>query len=369
MHPDQSNLADGQLRFLMSVRCVGEGHISSIGFRTGVLGPGTALSSDQPRNQLVTGVTRPGTYHRRLFLDRLVDLGDGREEGRQLLGELPDTFTAAELAEALTLLHEHTFTRERMQRAVDHVRQIAASTYDVEFPLETQLSERLLWPTGPAESHGMEDARLVRFCEDGVATYYATYTAYDGTTVQTHLLSTTDFLRFQVTPMAGRGSRNKGLALFPRRIAGRYYALSRWDRENLALVHSDDLRIWHEPTPIHAPQAAWELIQTGNGGSPIETPEGWLVITHGVGPMRAYALGAILLDLDDPSIVLAALPSPLLSPNLDERDGYVPNVVYTCGALLHDGVLTIPYGISDGAIGFAQVALSDLLSRMQRSPQ
>jgi predicted GH43/DUF377 family glycosyl hydrolase len=210
----------------------------------------------------------------------------------------------------------------------------------------------------------MEDARLVRMDEDGVIAYYATYTAYDGIGIGMQVLTTKDFRHFQVSPMAGPGAHGKGLALFPRRIGGRYLALSRSDRESILLVRSDDGRVWDESTLIHPPAQGWELIQIGNGGSPIETSEGWLVITHGVGPMRTYSLGAILLDLDDPTKVLATLDGPLLTPNADERDGYVPNVVYTCGALLHDDVLTIPYGISDGAIGFAQVGLHVLLGRM-----
>lgn len=367
-HPDQSGLRAGQLRFVMTVRCIGEGHISSIGFRTGVIGPDNAVTVDDPGPYQFVGRTRPGTYRRRLFIDRLVDIGDSRAEGAVLLDGLPESFTADELGGALGLLHEHTFGRERMQRAVEHVHRIAASTYDVEFPEDSTVSERLLWPAGPFETHGMEDARLVRLDEeDGPPTYHATYTAYDGTAVSTHLLSTTDFRRFQVSPIAGRGGRNKGLALFPRRIAGEYYALSRWDRESLAVVHSDDLRIWHDPVSVYTPRETWELIQIGNGGSPIETPEGWLVITHGAGPMRGYSLGAILLDLDDPTIVRGTLPVPLLTPDPDDRDGYVPNVVYTCGALLHDDVLTIPIGVNDGAIGFAQVGLSTVLGRMRKS--
>jgi predicted GH43/DUF377 family glycosyl hydrolase len=211
----------------------------------------------------------------------------------------------------------------------------------------------------------MEDARLLRFTDDdATVTYYATYTAYDGANVVSQLLATRDFRQFHVSPMAGRAVNNKGLAIFPRRIAGRYYALSRWDRENIALVDSDDCRVWAEPQMLYAPAHGWELLQVGNCGSPIETPHGWLVLTHGVGPMRVYAIGALLLDLDDPSKILATLPRPLLTATAEERVGYVPNVVYSCGSLLHDDVLTIPYGISDGAIGFAQVALPELLSRM-----
>jgi predicted GH43/DUF377 family glycosyl hydrolase len=365
-HPDQSGLGAGQLRFVMTVRCVGEGHISSIGFRTGVLGPGAALSVDEPSPVLAAGAGRAGTYQLRLFLSLLADLGDDSENAQLLLGGLPETFTERQLETALTGVHEHTLHRERVQRTVEHARRIAWSTYDVEFPPSTGLTERLLWPVGPGETHGMEDARLVRFTDNGTSTYYATYTAYDGARVATHLLATDDLRRFRSTPMAGKAAGNKGFALFPRRIRGRYFALSRWDRENLALVDSDDCRIWQQPTVLRAPRRGWELIQVGNGGSPIETTEGWLVLTHGVGPMREYALGAMLLDLDDPSTVLGTLALPLLTPDADDRDGYVPNVVYTCGGLLHGDVLTIPYGISDAAIGFAQVELSQLLSRMAR---
>jgi len=364
-HPDQSGLAEGQLRFVMTVRCVGEGHLSSIGFRTGVLGPGSGLVVDEPEPLLTTGVGRPATYELRLFLSKLADLGDDAETTHLLLGALPDAFTANQLGDALTGIHEHTLNRERVQRTIEHIHQVAAATYDLEFPPETGLTERLLWPTAPVESHGMEDARLVRFEEDdGSVTYYATYTAYNGIRVEPHLLATKDFRQFHVSPMAGDAAQSKGLALFPRPIGGRYFALSRWDRENIALVESDNCRIWTEPTTLHTSRHGWELIQVGNCGSPIETPAGWLVLTHGVGPMRAYALGAMLLDLADPSTVLATLAEPLLTPNAGERDGYVPNVVYSCGPLLHDDVLTIPYGISDGAIGFAQVDLPHLLSRM-----
>ena len=365
VHPDQSDLAPDQLRFVMTVRCIGEGHLSSIGFRTGVLGPGDALVMDEPGRLLVTGTNRPTTFERRLFHSRLSDQGDDAETVQLLLGSLPDAFTAAELDDALREIHEHTLNRERVQRTLEHIQQLAAATYDVQFSAETDVSERLLWPKSPMESHGMEDARLVRFVDgDDTVTYYATYTAYDGAHVVSHLLATTDFRQFHVSPMAGRAVGNKGLAFFPRRIGDRYYALSRWDRENIALVSSDNCRIWNDPATIHSPTRGWELLQTGNCGSPVETPAGWLVLTHGVGPMRSYALGAMLLDLADPSVVLASLPEPLLTAEADERDGYVPNVIYSCGALLHGEVLTIPYGISDGAIGFAQVGLPQLLSAM-----
>ncbi|HEX5996570.1 MAG TPA: glycoside hydrolase family 130 protein, partial [Jiangellales bacterium] len=355
-HPDQTGLAVGQSRFVMTVRCVGEGHLSSIGFRTGVLGPGSSVVVDDPEPVLATGSTIPGPYRRQAFLSRLADVGVEPQNAQMLLGALPESFSAEELNTALTSVHEHTLGRQRVKRAIAQVMQIAYATYAVQFPGAPGLTGRLLWPSAPAERNGMEDARLVRFANgDGTITYYAPFTAYDGSRVATHLLSTQDFWQFQVAPLAGQAARNKGLSLFPRLIGGRYAALSRWDRENLSLAYSDDGQVWEESTILHRPVRGWELIQVGNGGPPIETPDGWLVLTHGVGPMRQYALGAMLLDLNEPSRVVAALTRPLLTPRGDERDAYVPNVVYTCGAMLHDGLVTIPYGISDGAIGFAQV--------------
>jgi predicted GH43/DUF377 family glycosyl hydrolase len=369
-HPDQTGLAPGQLRFVMTVRCVGEGHLSAIGFRTGVLGPGAGLVVDEPEPLLVMGASHPALHSRRLFLGRLADLGVHHDIAQVLLGGLAETFTSDELNGALAGVHEHHLHRESVQQAVEQIRRIAYASYDIEFPTSSGLTSRLLWPIAPAERNGMEDARLVRFDDDGArATYRATYTAYDGARVSMHLLATDDFREFRVTPMAGQAAQNKGLALFPHRIGGRYAALSRWDRENLSLAYSDDGQIWEDSTMLMAPERGWDLIQVGNGGSPIELAEGWLVLTHGVGPMREYALGAILLSLADPTEVIATLPTPLLTPTAEERDGYVPNVVYTCGALLHDGVLTIPYGISDGAIGFAQVEVDTLLAQMVAGPR
>jgi predicted GH43/DUF377 family glycosyl hydrolase len=363
-HPDQSGLAEGQLRFVMTVRCVGEGHLSSIGFRTGVVGSGNALTVDEPGPRLALGAIRRAVYQRSLLLRRLADYGEG-DGASTVLGGLPEAFTADQLSDAINGIHEHTLNRERMQQTIDYLYEAAAATYDVEFPVDSDLSERLLWPNASVESHGMEDARLVRFSDDGApATYYATYTAYDGARVASHLFATKDFRQFHVSPMAGQGAQNKGFALFPRRIGGRFFALSRWDRENTAIVDSDNCRIWDGPRTLHVPGGGRDLIQVGNCGPPIETPAGWLVLTHSVGPMRTYALGAILLDLADPSVLLATLPQPLLTPSAGERDGYVPNVVYSCGSLLHNDVLTIPYGISDAEIGFAQVNLPELLRRM-----
>jgi predicted GH43/DUF377 family glycosyl hydrolase len=212
----------------------------------------------------------------------------------------------------------------------------------------------------------MEDARFVRFTDDdGTVTYYATYTAFDGVYVAPQLLETADFRRFRITQLTGPAAKNKGLALFPRPIAGRYVGLSRWDRERNSVVFSPDGRTWGAATTVQSPERAWELLQLGNCGPPVETPDGWLVLTHGVGPMRVYSIGAVLLDLQNPARMLASLSAPLMAPDASERDGYVPNVVYSCGALLHGDWLMIPYGISDATIGIATVHLGELLDRLR----
>jgi predicted GH43/DUF377 family glycosyl hydrolase len=365
-HPDQSGVGDGEVRFLLSVRCLGEGHISSIGFRTGTVGPGSAMRLDDTPRLLGTGAHRGAAYFQRAaFLARIADLGAKADDVDAFASGLPETFTPEQLADRLTAIHQHTLNRQRGQQVVNAIAQVSAATYDIEFADDTSVGERLLWPSAPVESHGMEDARLVRFVEDdGSVTYYGTYTAYDGVDITPQLLATKEFRQFHFSPVAGWVAQNKGMALFPRRVGGRYVALSRWDRESTSISFSDDPRIWIDSSPLHQPRNGWEVIQVGNCGPPIETPDGWLVLTHGVGPMRVYGIGAILLDLADPSIVRATLARPLLTAGPTERDGYVPNVVYSCGALLHDDVLTIPYGISDRSIGFAQTYLSELLGHM-----
>ena len=223
----------------------------------------------------------------------------------------------------------------------------------------------MLFPHAPSESMGMEDVRLVRFLgDDGEPDYLATYTAYDGAHIASQLLSTRDFRTFTISRLTGPGARNKGLALFPRKVGGRYVALSRADRENNAITWSDDLLHWDEPVPVQRPVQWWEMVQLGNCGAPIETEVGWLVLTHGVGPMRQYSIGALLLDLDDPTVVLGSLELPLLSPDPANRSGYVPNVVYSCGAMLHGRTLVLPYGCNDSTTRIALVSLDPLLAEL-----
>lgn len=364
-HPDQDGVGPGELRVVLSARAVGEGHLSSVEFRTGVVGPGRTIRLDEPGDTLVTGTRRPASYQREAFRHALTDLGGYDESAAFVLDRLPDEFGTPDLEAALTALARQRLTRGSVDATIDHLRRIAAGTYELEFAPTSRLAERVIWPTSPAESHGIEDARFTRFRhDDGGITYYATYTAFDGAQVAPHLLETADFRRFTVCQLTGPGARNKGMALFPRRVHGRYVALSRWDRENNAIASSSDGRNWVEPVTLQTPERPWELIQLGNCGPPIETPAGWLVLTHGVGPMRVYGIGAILLDLDDPSQVIGRLAEPLLTPTADERDGYVPNVVYSCGALAHGDTLVLPYGCSDSAIRIALVDLPALLDRL-----
>jgi len=369
LHPDQSQLGFGEARIILSLRAVGEGHLSCIEFRTGVIDAGSDVRIDDPGPVLVPGRARPPVYERELFRGKLAELGESGESAAFVLAALPARFSPVELELALADLGDQLVTRTTARETIDCIRWVAESNYDTIFPEDSDIGERVLWPMGPTESHGMEDARFVRFVDDdGSVTYYATYTAFDGVHVAPQLLETKDFRAFRVTQMTGPAARNKGMALFPRRIDGRYVALSRFDRESNAIVTSDDCRSWGPAVTLQSPVQPWELLQIGNCGSPLETPDGWLVLTHGVGPMRVYSIGALLLDLDDPTRVVARLREPLMVPEAAEREGYVPNVLYSCGALLHHDTVVLPYGIGDAAIGVAVIPLTELLRRLADSP-
>ncbi len=364
-HPDQAGLGAGETRFVMSLRAVGEGHTSSIEFRTGTVDAAGSARLDDPGTFLERGRVSPGPYSRRLFHTKLAEHGCDNNAAALVLDRLGADFGAAQLDAAIGELHPDLLSRAPVRNAVEQIRWVAANNYTVEFPARTTIAERVLWPHGPTELHGMEDARFVRFVDgDGAVSYLATYTAFDQALVAPQLLTTTDFRTFVVSQLSGPFATNKDMALFPRKVGGRYVALSRWDREHLAVTVSDDGSEWAEGATLRWALRPWELVQVGNCGSPLETPEGWLVLTHGVGPMRTYALGAILLDLEDPRRVLATLPGPLLVANEDEREGYVPNVLYSCGALLHGEALVLPYGFSDSAVGFALVDVAELLGRL-----
>ena len=363
-HPDQGDLADGQLRVAISLRQIGEGHLSSIGFATAVLGPDTQLLVADRHGPLVTGSRTGVRHHRDLLAAGLAEQGWDTEASATVLDTLAERFDDDELERAMSELPADLLTRPTTQEALEQVRRTTAASYAVSFPVEVPLRQRVLWPATPPESNGMEDARFVRFTGDGGSEYRATYTAYDGRHIAGRLLRTGDFQHFEVTPLRGSGADNKGMALFPRPVAGRELALCRSDGETLGLTALDARNRWQPLVPLHPPRRGWELIQVGNCGSPLETEAGWLVLTHGVGPMRRYAIGALLLDLEHPDRVIAELPGLLLSPDEDERDGYVPNIVYSCGGLLHAGRLWLPYGMSDSRVGFATASLASLLDAL-----
>jgi predicted GH43/DUF377 family glycosyl hydrolase len=303
-HPDQSGTSAGSLRFILSLRAVGEGHVSSLTFRAGIVAADGGIAVD-PTARLASS-------------PRIAHL---------IPGPIGDEV-------------------------------------EVVFGPDQDISERVIFPVTDSQSHGIEDARFVEFTDGGRKTYYATYTAYKGTAIRSELIETSDFLSFRMTPLHGAAARNKGMALFPRRIDGKYAMIARQDNENLYLVYSDDLYRWEGGQAILKPQFPWEFVQIGNCGSPIELEEGWLLLTHGVGPVRKYSIGAALLDKRDPTRVLARSSEPLLRPEPSEREGYVPNVVYTCGAMAHKDQIILPYAVSDTFSNFATIKVSALMRAM-----
>ncbi len=365
-HPDQTGLPDGSSRFILSLRATGEGHISSITFRTGIINRDhrITLSSTVPfvlEPERVSNIA----FTKELFTHRLEQAGVQNEFCRRVLDKLHEDFTLKELHQVLIASGLTETSDAAAIWAARGLLLLAESNFEVSFPASSQLSQRVLFPSAPSQSNGIEDARFVRFRQDdGSLTYYATYTAYDGKIILPQLLETPDFLRFKFSTLNGPGVQNKGMALFPRKIGGRYAMVSRQDDENILLMFSENLHYWQAPKVLMVPDQPWEFIKLGNCGSPIETAAGWLVLSHGVGAMRKYCLGAFLLDLNDPSRVIGRLREPLLCPNESEREGYVPNVVYTCGALVHGEQLIIPYAMSDSATSFAAVSLADLLAAM-----
>lgn len=368
-HPDQSGLAAGATRFVMSLRAVGEGHLSSIEWRTGIIDAADDVVLDPPPTRTALPLPAPHTYSRTAFEQQFRELDGDRTNSTFVLDNLSQTFTRDDLDQALASLHEQRLTRGPALRTLAQLNRIADCSYRVEFAADCDLAERVIMPRGPSESHGMEDVRLVRFRQpDASVDYVGTYTAYDGRTVAPQLLRTRDFRTFEMSQLSGPGAKNKGMALFPRQIGGRYVALSRADRESNAVTTSTDLHHWERAVPFQTPVEPWEVIQLGNCGPPIETTAGWLVLTHGVGTMREYSIGAVLLDLADPTRVIGRLRRPLLRASADERSGYVPNVVYSCGALLHGRTLVVPYGYSDVATRIALVALDDLLAELVPTP-
>jgi predicted GH43/DUF377 family glycosyl hydrolase len=367
-HPDQDRLAKDDLRFVLSLRATGEGHISSIEFRTGIIHGDHSIEMEIATPFVTLPELDPNpTFNKATFLHKLNEMGLENEWASSVLGRLAKSFSLRELDQSIqeAVPDEAEHNIREVQRTMECMRWLAESNYQIHFGVSSAMSERIVFPVSPNESNGIEDARFVRFVDDdGRVTYYATYTAYNGRVILPQLIETTDFFNFRVLTPNGQAVQNKGMALFPRRIDGRYAMLSRQDDENLFLMFSDNPHFWSEPKLLQAPTRPWDFVKLGNCGSPIETAAGWLVITHGVGPMRKYCMGAILLDLHDPSKVVGRLDDPLLKPEGTGREGYVPNVVYSCGALVHQGRLILPYGLSDSASTIVTIELSELLAAM-----
>lgn len=367
LHPDQSHLDKGSLRFIMSLRAIGEGHVSSIVFRSGVLDWDNTFIFDPTSDYAERPDVRLNrVYDRNLFQLKLNEMEASNGITARLLGQLPEDFTYDDLDEKIRALRARPISSEAHQNATFEIMYwLANSNYEMNFRPDHKISERVIFPVSENESSGIEDARFVQFFDDnGEVTYYATYTAYNGFTILPQLIETKDFIKFKVITLNGKAVQNKGMALFPRRIDGSYVMLSRQDGENSHIMFSDNIHFWQDSEIIQEPTWPWEFIQVGNCGSPLETDKGWIVLTHGVGPMRQYCIGAMLLDLENPAKIIARLEEPLLTPRGEEREGYVPNVVYTCGAIFHNNDLVIPYGMSDITSGIATVNVSELINCM-----
>jgi predicted GH43/DUF377 family glycosyl hydrolase len=364
--PDQSELQEGQRRVIISFRAVGEGHISSITFRRALIDQFNNITV-LPAGSYIdeAEIVRNAVYNKKLFLEKAAVTHINIDVLRELEGKLDHHFEYSNLRRII-LDSQQLQETDLKKLEYDKVLWLADSYYEIVFSLDTDISDRVIFPISEYERKGIEDARFVQFKhEDDSYIYYATYTAYDGSLIMPKLLQTNDFYNFKIMPLYGAGAQNKNLALFPRKINGKYAMISRIDGYNNYIMYSDKINIWEKPILLQQPRFAWEFIQIGNCGSPIETEHGWIVITHGVGPMRRYVLGASLLQLDDPTIEIGRLTEPLLIPNSDEREGYVPNVLYSCGSLVHNGKLIIPYGVSDSSTAFAEVDMEELINKFK----
>ncbi|MEU1970036.1 glycosylase [Microbacterium sp. NPDC019599] len=370
-HPAQDGLAAGELRVALSLRCIGEGHISSIGFAEAVIGADGSWTFGERERPLIRPRVAAGEWSRAHFAHVVAD-GDGvgaSDIAHAVLAALPERFGHADVEAAIEGLPYALAVRPSSAGPMRRLREACLSAYAAAFPPESPLSSRTLMPVRPEEDHGVEDARFVRFIDgDGAPTYRATYTAYDGKHIAPRLITSPDLVEFSFHRLSGTGAHNKGMALFPRLVGGRHLALTRLGGEDISLAASEDGLVWDDLGRICAPQEPWELIQLGNCGSPIETPEGWLVLTHGVGPLRTYSLGALLLDLDDPSRIIGRTRTPLLRPEGEMAAGYVPRVVYSCGAIAHRDTLWIPIGVGDRRIEVYSISLRDLAAALDPVP-
>jgi predicted GH43/DUF377 family glycosyl hydrolase len=371
-HPDQTGVPAGSMRFIVSLRATGEGHISSITFRSGVIDARCHIRMDEPTRFVQAPELVPNSlYEKGLFQRKLIEMDINGPITERILDALAERFTIDDLERSIRNIRNSERGRLReMESIAVTMLTLARANYEIRFDSSLNVSERIIFPSSPWETNGIEDARFVEFThDDGRTLYYATYTAYDGRMTIPQMIETDDFLHFRMSTLNGSQVKNKGFALFPRMIGGQYAMLSRQDGENLYLMYSDQLHFWYTKQLIARPTQPWEFVQIGNCGSPIETPAGWLTLTHGVGPMRKYAIGVMLLDLEDPTRVIRRMTLPLLEADANEREGYVPNVVYSCGGCIHGDHLILPYAMADHAGTFATVPLQELLDTLDRSTE
>ncbi|MEZ6189810.1 MAG: glycoside hydrolase family 130 protein [Phycisphaerales bacterium] len=365
-HPDQSGMDDDEVKFIMSLRATGEGHVSSIVFRTGKVDNKGEIIFDPPSKYAARLRMRTDqVYEKNLFFYKLIEMAAYNETARNILDAMPEFFTYRDLDHTVAQLRSRPNNPATFNETAENMLWLARSNYHLLVPPDADPSEIVIFPTSENESKGIEDLRLTRFIDDdGKVTYFGTYTAYNGFRILPQLIETDDFTNIKVHTLNGKYVQNKGMALFPRRIDGMYHMVSRLDGENMFLMKSDNTHFWNEAVKLQAPRYPWEFVQIGNCGPPIETEAGWVLLTHGVGPMRQYCIGASLLDLNDPTKIIGHLKDPLIVPQANEREGYVPNVVYTCGALLNGDLLLIPYAVSDSATTFATTSMSDLVGAL-----
>lgn len=359
-HPDQSGLAPGEQRFIMSLRATGEGHISSVIFKTGTIDNNGRIALDAGSGYFTSlKKNTQKTYSIDFIKERVTLIPNFKKE---ILDALPESFTANE---ALSAIGKAYPKDDSEAISVKIIEQVFDTNYELESSVALPITEKVIFPNARAESMGMEDVRLVKFTHDnGDTCYYGTYTAYDGHHIKTQLIETKDFDVFDIRTLSGNAISDKGMALFPEKIKGKYVMISRQGGEKMQIMFSENLYRWDDYQLLMEPEYPWEMVQLGNCGSPFKTEKGWVLLTHGVGPMRTYVISAILLDLEDPSKIIGRLDHPLIKADEKEREGYVPNVVYTCGYLPHGSLLFIPYAVSDSATGFVTLDLNELLNEM-----
>lgn len=360
-HPDQTNLEPGSLRYILSLRAIGEGHISSIEFRTGTIKKNNQIHLKKCTQYAVQARGKVKIFTKAFLEPRVKYIDDFDNDTLEII---PDEFSKKEIIETLANAENDSFTPGSIISGLKSMVDILDANYDIKFHNHSPISERVIFPRSRSESMGMEDVRFVRFEDNGQSHFFGTYTAYNGSEIKSQFIETDDFVNFKIRTLHGEAVNDKGMALFPRKINGKYAMISRQGSEEISIMFSNNLHFWEEYQTLEVPLKHWKFVQIGNCGSPVETKEGWILLTHAVGPLRKYVISACLLDLNDPSLVLSSLDEPLMTPGPEEREGYVPNVLYTCGLIAHNQQLIIPYAMSDSATGFATISVRSLLDRL-----